>query len=183
MADAAAETTKEPKKKKALLARLIVPLMGTALAGVGFGAGLFSAGSVFAEHGDAKSGHGEDSHADADKPQLVKREGSDKYETTYFEFPEDITSNLSEPGRYVQVGLGIATNYDHNVIENLERHEVAVRSEVLKVLADESPAEVSTVEGKAGLQDRLTTAINAVLEKREDFGGIDEVYFTKFIVQ
>ena len=65
----------------------------------------------------------------------------------------------------------------------LKKHELAVRSAMLAVLADTPEEEVYTVEGKDRLQKRLTAAINRVLTETEGFGGIDAVYFKSFLVQ
>ena len=54
---------------------------------------------------------------------------------------------------------------------------------MLNVLADTPEEEVSTIEGKEKLQKRLTAAINKVLTAEEGFGGVDEVYFNRFLVQ
>ena len=43
--------------------------------------------------------------------------------------------------------------------------------------------QVFTAEGKKALQKRLVTSINQVLQEKEGFGGISNVYFTNFIVQ
>ena len=65
----------------------------------------------------------------------------------------------------------------------LKKHELAIRSEMLKVLADTPEEDVSTMEGKEKLQKRLTGSINHVLTEEEGFGGVDAVYFKSFLVQ
>jgi len=65
----------------------------------------------------------------------------------------------------------------------LKKHELAIRSAMLAVIADTPEEEVYTVEGKQRLQKRLAGAINRVLHETEGFGGIDAVYFRAFIVQ
>jgi flagellar FliL protein len=65
----------------------------------------------------------------------------------------------------------------------LKKHELAVRSAMLSVLADTTDTDVQTIEGKDKLTKRLTAAINQVLVKEEGFGGVDDVYFKSFLVQ
>jgi flagellar FliL protein len=36
---------------------------------------------------------------------------------------------------------------------------------------------------RKNLADKIRKEFNAILEKYEDFGGIEEVYFTSFVVQ
>ena len=65
----------------------------------------------------------------------------------------------------------------------IKKHELAIRSGMLTVLADTPEEDVYTLEGKTRLQKRLAAAINDVLVKNEGFGGIDNVYFKTFIIQ
>ena len=65
----------------------------------------------------------------------------------------------------------------------LKKHELAIRSALLAVLADTPESEIGSVEGKERLQKRMTKTINDVLTKEEGFGGVDEVYFKSFLMQ
>jgi flagellar FliL protein len=58
-----------------------------------------------------------------------------------------------------------------------------IRSAVLMTLADQDAMVISTPEGKKRLQKQLTTAINAVLKEKTGYAGVDDVYFTSFIIQ
>jgi flagellar FliL protein len=113
----------------------------------------------------------------------VEGEGGSPYKTSYYTFTEEFTSNLKDSTSLVQVSIACSTHRDGRVLMWLKKHELAVRSEMLKVLADTPEEEVSTVEGKEKLQKRLTAAINKVLTEEEGFGGVDAVYFKSFLVQ
>ena len=65
----------------------------------------------------------------------------------------------------------------------MKKHELAIRSSLLGVLADTPEEDVYTLQGKEHLQKRLTAAINQVLTDKEGFGGVDSVYFKTFIIQ
>ena len=65
----------------------------------------------------------------------------------------------------------------------LQEHETALRSRVLAELAATDEMSLIEVHGKEELQKRLTKAMNEVLEEREGFGGVENVYFRSFIVQ
>jgi flagellar FliL protein len=58
-----------------------------------------------------------------------------------------------------------------------------VRSAVLMTLADQDAFVITTPEGKKLLQKALKDSINDVLKSREGFGGVNDVYFTSFIIQ
>lgn len=113
----------------------------------------------------------------------VHGEGGSEYRTVYYSFEEGFTSNLKDSPGLVQVSLAASTRHDGRVIQWLEMHELAVRSAILVELANTVEDDVYTVEGKQRMQERLTAAINAVLEEQEGFGGVDAVHFRTFLVQ
>jgi flagellar FliL protein len=107
----------------------------------------------------------------------------EQFATTYFEFPGNFTTNLRGSKRFVQVSLGLATQYDKKVIENVQKHEVAIRSEILALIAEQSEVEVVGVENRKRLQNGIRDVINRVLTERTDFGGIENVYITALVMQ
>ncbi len=109
--------------------------------------------------------------------------GGGKYRTAYYNFTDDFTSNLADDNALIQVSLAASTHYDGRVLMWLKEHETALRSRVLTELAATSEAEIMSIHGKEELQKRLTKGINQVLEEREGFGGVENVYFLSFIVQ
>ena len=113
----------------------------------------------------------------------VEGEGGSAYRTIYYGFAEDFTSNLRNSDSLVQVSLAASTRRDGRVVMWVKKHELAIRSELLAVLADTPEEDVSTIPGKARLQKRLTAAINQVLTRTEGFGGVDAVYFKTLVVQ
>ena len=115
--------------------------------------------------------------------KAVDGEGGSEYRTLYFSFSEDFTSNLKGSGALVQVSIACSTHRDYRVVLWLKKHELAIRSAMLAVLADTDENDVQTPHGKDVLQHRLTQAINKVLTDAEGFGGVDAVYFKNFIIQ
>jgi len=124
----------------------------------------------------AKEGEG-------DSAKGTEGDGGSAYRTLYFSFSEDFTSNLKGTGSLVQVSIACSTHRDYRVVLWLKKHELAIRSAMLAVLADTSEDDVQTPQGKEALQRRLTNAINTVLVGAEGFGGVDAVYFKNFIIQ
>lgn len=180
-----------PKKKRKLL-RVVIGI--AVLGGLAAGGALYaqSVGIVQLPGMSAGTGH------DPDLPDLVPRDGvtptsyavrgarpveAGQFQISYYPIAENFTSNLRDDGGFIQIGLGVSTYYDERVLQNVERHEMAVRSAVLMQLADQDPIAVATPQGKVALKARLTKAINDVLVEKEGFGGIDDVYFTGFVMQ
>ncbi len=167
------------------------------LVGGGVGAGLYAAGS-----GLVGGGH-EGPKEDPNKPKLVPKAGEEsgaptymagkgdggekfdrtKYQASYYPIENTFTSNLRDSDGFMQVGVGVETYYDHKVLDRMKENEMPIRSAVLMTLSNQDAFVVSTPEGKKQLQKELKDAVNQVLISRDGFGGIDDVYFTSFIIQ
>lgn len=190
------ENAAKPKKGKGMLVKA---LAGVVLVGAGGGgtfalvqSGMIGGGHAepkedntpklirkgeedpFAPKTDAKEGEG--------APE-VEGDGGSEYRTSYFSFTDDFTSNLKNSSALVQISMACSTRRDGRVLMWLKKHELAIRSEVLVVLADTPEEDAFTPEGKQRLEKRLTAAINKVLTQTEGFGGVDAVYFKSFLVQ
>ena len=206
---AAEAEEQEPKKKLPIVKILIMTVGAILLIGAGAG-GAFLFQKLTkpaddnplaivierkAEPAPDKDGHGAaaDSHAapaagghgaprppgPATKPVPTK----ETYVTSYFEFPGNFTTNLRGSKRFAQMSVALATQYDKKVIENVQKHEVAVRAEVLALLAEQSEAEVIGVENRRKLQVLIKDAINKLLTERTNFGGVEDVFITALVLQ
>lgn len=120
---------------------------------------------------------------DKEGGETVYGEGGSKYRTAYYSFEEAFTSNLADSPGLIQVEIAVSTRRDGRVLQWVKTHELAIRSAILSQLAATTEAEAYSVEGKKKLAERLTKAVNKVLEDHEGFGGIDSVYFKGFLVQ
>ena len=125
----------------------------------------------------AEGGHGGAEATGKPVPQ------EEKFVTSYYEFPTPFTTNLKNSRKFSQAGLGIGTQYDASVIENLKKHELAIRSEVLLILADQTEADLIGIENRKKVQDKIRDGINMILTERERFGGIENVFFTTLVMQ
>ena len=105
------------------------------------------------------------------------------FETIYHEFPGTFTTNLAGSRKMLQVGVGVSTQYDDTVMMNVEAHQLALRSVILGVISDFSEDDVKGATGREKLAAALRDGINGKLEALENFGGIEEVQFTSFVLQ
>ena len=137
---------------------------------------------------EKKDAHGGgDGHGGGDKkdagPAGKAVPPTEQFATTYFEFPGNFTTNLRGSKRFVQLSLGLSTQYDKQVIENAQKHEVAIRGEVLALLADQSEADMVGIANRRKLQEIFKDTINKVLTERAGFGGIESVFITALVMQ
>ena len=114
-------------------------------------------------------------------PKLLPEE--ELFATTYYEFPGNFTTNLKGSKKFLQVSIGVSTQYDEQVMANVDSHQLALRSEILGIISEFAAEEVSNREGKKVLADKLKNGINDILEDVEGFGGVENVHFTSFVLQ
>ena len=112
-----------------------------------------------------------------DSPELTR------FENTYMEVERPLVANIVNSRKVMQVKVAIMTHYDDRVVANMEKHEFAIRSEMLDVMRKVDETRISEPNFRSDLAEQLKIAINSVLEKYEDFGGVEEVMFTEFVVQ
>lgn len=106
-----------------------------------------------------------------------------RYEATYFQIEAPFTSNMKDSDAFAQMSFAVSTYYDHRVIQAMQTHQMAIRSAILMLLADQDEITLATPQGKEQLQGRVKKIINDVLKQKTGFGGIDNVYFTNFVIQ
>ncbi len=130
-----------------------------------------------------KAKEGEGGEGEGGEGKEMEGEGGSEYRTLYYSFADDFTSNLKDSDALVQLSVACSTRRDYRVMVWLKKHELAIRSALLDVLAETPEADIQNSQGKDRLQKRMTAAINKVLTQTEGFGGVDAVYFKSFIVQ
>ena len=112
-----------------------------------------------------------------DSPELTR------FENTYMEIERPLVANIVNSRKVMQVKVAIMTHYDDRVVANMEKHEFAIRSEMLDVMRKIDETRISEPNFRSDLAAQLKLAVNSVLERYEDFGGVEEVMFTEFVVQ
>ena len=133
---------------------------------------------------DAKGAKPADGKDVSGPPKLNKKSpDSPRFEYTYHPLKKDFLSNLMSSKKVMSIQISIMTRYDDRVFENVDKHEAALRSVVLDVLRQTTDADLLKPEFRKDLAIKIRDSMNSFLEKLEDFGGIEEVFFTSFVVQ
>lgn len=118
-------------------------------------------------------------------PEKVTKNAADvnKFESRYKEMGRPLLANVTGSRKVMQVTVAIMTHYDDKVLENMEKHDFALRNSALDVMRQVTEAEIDRPTFRIELAEKIRLAMNAVLERYEDFGGIEQVLFTEFVVQ
>ena len=190
-----AENEAEQKAGGGLVKKLLIfGGGGLVMIAVGLGAGWLIFGSAqpdpseeIEEIIERKLAERETAEAEADNstPQKQSKDTpeDDVFETIYHEFAGTFTTNLDGSRKMLQLGIGVSTQYDDTVMMNVESHQLALRSVILGVISNFSEEDVKGSAGREMLAVSIRDAINGKLEALENFGGIEEVHFTSFVLQ
>lgn len=189
-----AEEEVEEKKSKGGLLRIILFIVGgIVLIAVGLGVGFLIFGNsqpnpseeieAIIERKMEEAEAAKASEDNASKKKVSKETPEqENFVTIYYEFPGTFTTNLRGSRKMLQVGIGVSTQYDDTVMMNVESHELALRSTILGVLSEFAEEDIQGTNGKAALASALKEGINNKLILLENFGGIEEVLFTSFVL-
>jgi len=132
-------------------------------------------------HGEKKAEGGKDAGG---PPKLNKKSpDSPRFDYTYSQLEREFLVNLSGSRKVMSVQIATMTRYDERVVENVKKHEFALRSVVMDAMRTTTEADLGKPDFRKDLAIKIRDTMNNLLEKYEDFGGIEEVYFTSFIVQ
>ncbi len=200
MAEAAVEEVAEEgageKKPRNPIVLIIVGVVGllvilaSTVVGTLFITGFFNPKPVDLEQAEAAAdGHGGKDAKGKDgkdgKPGKKTKEKPEiqRFEYTYLQIEREFLVNLSGSKKVMSVQLAVMTHYDDRVFENVKKHEFALRSVIMDVMRQTQEADLAKPDFRKDLGAKIRDAINTLLEKYEDFGGIEDVYFTNFIVQ
>jgi len=188
--EAPAEGTEEPKKKKPILL-IVVAVVGAIvmMVGVGFGtlyfSGYYEKKAELAAMDKLEELEAAATKAKDEAPAKLKKEAPEatRFEKNYFQIDKELMTNITGSKKVMVVQMAVMTHYDTRVFDNIKKHEFALRSAMLDVMRQSTEADVSKPDYRKELAVKLKDVMNAMLEEYEDFGGIEEVMFTSFVMQ
>ena len=195
MATAAPETeaeagSEEPKKKKPILLILgIVVLAIVLMVGVAFGtlyfSGYYEKKAELAAMDKLEELEAAATKAKDEAPAKLKKEAPEatRFEKNYFQIEKELMTNITGSKKVMVVQIAVMTHYDSRVFDNIKKHEFALRSAMLDLMRQTTEAEATKPEFRKELAVKLKDIMNSLLEEYEDFGGIEEVMFTSFVMQ
>jgi len=195
MATAAPETepeagTEEPKKKKPILLIAGIAVIAIVLlVGVAFGtlyfSGFYEKKAELAAMDKLEELEAAATKAKDEAPAKLKKEAPEatRFEKNYFQVEKELMTNITGSKKVMVVQIAIMTHYDSRVFDNIKKHEFALRSAMLDLMRQTTEAEANKPEFRKELAIKLKDIMNSLLEEYEDFGGIEEVMFTSFVMQ
>ncbi|MBN8819078.1 MAG: flagellar basal body-associated FliL family protein [Sphingomonas sp.] len=154
----------------------------------------YAVGGVSKESGGGEGGEGggkaEPASEDGAEPSaphapvdLPRPKDPTRYQLTYYQIPAPFTSNMADSDAFAQISIAVSTYYDARVIKAIQDHELAIRSAILMRMAQEQELDLNSPKGKEKLQANLVKIINDTLKANTGYSGVDNVYFTNFVIQ
>jgi flagellar FliL protein len=181
----------EPKKKKPILLIALIAVSTILLLVVVVFTTLYFSG--YFEHKSEAAAHEKvdelDKEAEAAKatpggPDKVTKDSvNTRFENTYLQIDKEFMTNLTASKKVMVVQIAVMTHYDNRVFDNVKKHEFAIRSGILDVMRQTTEAEASRPDFRSELAAKIKVVMNDLLKKYEDFGGIEDVFFTSFVMQ
>ena len=96
---------------------------------------------------------------------------------------KEFMTNITGSKKVMVVQIALMTHYDDRVFDNVKKHEFAIRSGILDVMRQSTDADTLKPEFRTELAAKIKEVVNQILMKYEDFGGIEDVFFTSFVMQ
>lgn len=110
------------------------------------------------------------------------REGT-RFENSYMQLDKEFMTQVSDSNKVMTVQIALMTHYDQRVFDNVKKNEFAIRSAVLNVMRQVTESDLKNQEFRTDLAAKIKVVMNDVLMKKESFAGIEDVFFTSFVVQ
>ncbi|MEM9657742.1 MAG: flagellar basal body-associated FliL family protein [Planctomycetota bacterium] len=171
MADEQTETEGEEVAAKGGKGKLIIMLVAAiALGGGGFfGATMFMGGDEPSEEAAAAEAEPEVTGANA----------------LYYPILPPLTTNFSDDvgrRRFMQVSLEVRAR-EQSAIDAVKDHNAVIRNALLMAYSDVNYEAAITREGKEALRVTSLEEVQRVLEEQTGSPGIDDIFFTQFVIQ
>ena len=183
----------EKKAKSSNVKIIIIVILATLLLGGGLVGGTFYfvSGMQSAEAGSSKKATSEDD-ADGEEEEGDEEEEEDDEEpkgpAIYHSMdPKFVVSFRDQrSSRFMQFSIEVMTR-DKSVIDLIDQHSPAVRSNLIMLFDSQNNAAMSTREGKQQLLVNVVADINDTLKTMTGQDELDAVvesaYFTSFVIQ
>ena len=182
-------TEKAPEKPKAAASGLIGPLIGVtttfvaALAAVLLGGLLNARLHPTPEYVLGADGKFTIKQEPKPAPDEHKAEGAGK-PAQYYSFDPPLVVNFDDTQavRFLQLQIDVMAR-DEKAIEAVKQNSPAIRNNLLMLMNNRDYKTLMTREGKEGLRQECLKEVQKILKKETGSTGIEDLYFSSFVVQ
>lgn len=132
------------------------------------------------------------SKSSAPAPEVTTTEGSEetaevkepKAEAVYFSLDPRFVVNFvgKSKARFLQVQIDGVTR-DPMIKEDVTLHLPKIRNNILMLLSSKTYNDLSDPEGKEQLRQEVLTEIQSILKEESGHEGVEDIFFTSFVMQ
>jgi flagellar protein FliL len=167
----------QPEPKSGALKWIIMGVVGLLVLGGATYAALYFAGVLGGGETEAVAEAGMADPKEAAKPAVPKAP------QIYLPMePFVVNFDMNADVRFMQVTLQVAAR-DPAVIERVREHTPAIRNGLVMLYSSQDPVVLNTRAGKETLLKQSLEEINKVLREHAGSAGLENVYFTSFVMQ
>ncbi len=161
----------EPKKSKLMLIiGIVVLLLGLSGGATAYFMGMLGGNGEVAEEGEA---------AEEEKKEVVA-----KQPLNYIPLDPAFVVNFGDESevRFLQVTIELGTR-DRDMVDQVKEHRPAIRNNLVMLFSSQDPMTLNTREGKEKLREETLAEVQKVIEEETGEPGIENVFFTSFVMQ
>ncbi len=109
---------------------------------------------------------------------------SDKGPALYLALDPPLVVSIEDGSgtRFLQAGIEVMGR-DDTAMEAVTTHDAVIRNNLLMLLGGQSVADLATREGKESLRRAALAEVRAVMLKKTGDPGVEDLYFTSFVIQ
>lgn len=158
-----------PKKsKKMLIIGIVVLLLGLSGGATAYFMGMLGGDDKVAEEGDA-----------ATEEEVVA-----KQPLNYIPLDPAFVVNFGDQSevRFLQVTIELGTR-DSAMVDQVKEHRPAIRNNLVMLFSSQDPMALNTREGKEKLRAETLAEVQKVLQEETGEPGVENVFFTSFVMQ
>ena len=178
--EADTETEAKPSNLKKII---LFATAGIVVVGLAVGATLYFSGVIGGDAPAAEMSE-EGMEEDAAKEEVADSSEEATTATVYHKFKPAFVVNFEDKGklRFLQIDLSVATKIPA-VIDALTTHEPVIRNNLVLLYSSKTADELNSIEGKEELRKQTRNTIQKIMKENIGKPGVDEVFFTGFVVQ
>lgn len=181
----------QPKSKAGLIKIILIVVGALAFVGLNLGVTIWLVNSKSAPHEPAPAAEGAqggagpaDAHG-ADKGDKAAANAADPAKPpVYYAFDPAFVVNFQAQDtlRFLQVKVEVMAR-DQKVVAAVEQHMPVIRNNLVVLFSSQDFTTISTRVGKERLRAQTLAEIQKVLKENTGQPGVEQVYFTSFVMQ
>lgn len=94
----------------------------------------------------------------------------------------DVNFGANSRPKYMVLEMS-ASSLDQAAIDALEQHMPVIRNSLLMLFGSQDASTLQTTEGKEALREKALTVVQDIMQERFGSKGIDDVFFTRLVMQ